>query len=81
MKRADKLRHFRQQYERETGHPAQEIDLPLSHLLADICRLFGFPPKTQRKVLGRKNYQRLEHLVEWRVELKDKPKRRSGERK
>jgi hypothetical protein len=74
MKTADKLKKFREDCERETGQPAQRIELPLSHVLADICRLLGYPPKTKRKVLGKKTYQRLEHLVDLQVELKDKPK-------
>jgi hypothetical protein len=72
MKTADKLRKFRQACEKETGHPAERIELPLSHVLADICAVLKLPARTQRKVIGRKTYVRLETLREHRVEVKSR---------
>lgn len=70
MKTADKLRKFRQDCEKESGQPVQNIELPLSHVLADICAALKLPARTQRKVIGRRAYVRLETLRDHRIELK-----------
>lgn len=52
-----KLRRFRQQCERQTGKRASGIDIPLLHVLEDICKALRFSKDQQRRVLGRKGVQ------------------------
>ena len=70
MKTADKLRKFRQQCERQAGADATEIELPLSHVLDDVCRALKLPVRQRRRVLGRKSYVKLEDIREMRMELR-----------
>ena len=70
MKTADKLRKFRQQCERQTGTDATEIEVPLSHVLDDVCQALKLPIRQRRRVLGRKSYVKLEDIREMRMELR-----------
>ncbi len=74
MKTADKLMQFRQQCEREAGVPVTSIKVPLTHALFDICNALKLPKKAQRKVLGKRGYQRLEDFREFRAVLVDNKK-------
>jgi hypothetical protein len=60
MKAADKLRKFRQQCERDAGTHAGEIEVPLAHVLDDVCRVLNLPTRQHRRVVGRKGYVKLE---------------------
>ena len=65
MKSADKLIQFRRQCEHDTGMRADDIEVPLSSVLDDICRLLGLPTRDRRKVLGRSNFTQLENDRAW----------------
>ena len=69
MNLANKLRKFRQQCERETGTPADQIEVPLAHVLDDVCKTLNVPAKQRKKVLGHKGTTRLEHTRNNRIEL------------
>jgi hypothetical protein len=60
MKAADKLRKFRQQCEREAGASAAYIEVPLAHILDDVCKVLNLPTRQHRRVVGRKGYIKLE---------------------
>lgn len=72
MKTADKLRKFRQDCEREARAPAHQIEVPLLHLLNDVCTALQLTPRNTKKVLGRKGVQRLVTERQWTAELVDK---------
>lgn len=69
MKTAKKLRKFRQQCECEAGISAHDIEVPLSSVLDDVCRLLSLPARTRRSILGRKNYTRIEDMRVWKARL------------
>jgi hypothetical protein len=66
-----KLRKFRRQCEREAGKSANEIELPLLHVLVDVCQALGLSKTKRRQVLGRKGVQQLGDYREWHVHLKE----------
>jgi hypothetical protein len=72
MNLVSKLRKFRQQCERETGVSANDLELPLAHVLDDLGRALAVPSKSRRKVVGRKSWVRLENVKSSRVVLKDR---------
>ena len=65
-----KLRKFRQECERQSGKKPEEIELPLLHVLDDICVALGLGRAARRKVLGRRGIQKLEDIRSWRVTLR-----------
>ena len=69
MKTADMLRKFRKQCEREAGTSVDEIEVPLSHVLDDVCRVLNMPRQQRRRVLGRKGCVKLEDTRGIRVGL------------
>ena len=71
MSRAKRLQSFRRQCERVTSKPASDIEVPLLHVLADICDALKLSKRSRRRVLGSKGWQHLEDYREWRVNLKD----------
>ena len=71
MKAADKLRKFRQQCEREAGTSAAEIEVPLAHVLDDVCQALHLPVRQRRRVVGRKGYTLLEDTRDMQVDLAD----------
>ena len=72
MKLVDKLRKFRQQCERQSGVPATDIEVPLSHVLDDMCQTLKLPAKQRRKVLGRRGWQRFEEIRDMPVRVVDR---------
>jgi hypothetical protein len=51
---ATKLRKFRKKFERESGTDVSQIEVPLSHVLDDVCRTLELPTSQRRQVLGRR---------------------------
>jgi hypothetical protein len=69
MSLANKLRKFRQQCEREAGTHAGSVELPLAHVLDDVCQTLKLSPKQRRKVLGRRASAELKQLGAERIDL------------
>jgi hypothetical protein len=69
MSLATKLRKFRQQCEREAGTHAGTVELPLAHVLDDVCQTLKLSPKERRKVLGRKASAELKRQGAERIDL------------
>jgi hypothetical protein len=69
MKAANQLRKFRQQCEREAGTSADQIEVPLAHVLDDVCRTLNLPTRQHRRVVGRKGYVKLEDTRDMQVDL------------
>ena len=69
MKTASQLRKFRQTCERSAGLPANQIELPLLGVLADVCSALKLSPRQSQKVLGRKGVTRLTNERDTRVQL------------
>ncbi len=69
MKTARRLRKLRRHCERQSGARAADLELPLSHILHDVCQALRLPPKKRRRVLGRRAWVALEDIRETRVEL------------
>jgi len=76
MKTAEKLRKFRQTCERETGTQAQHIELPLLHVLNDVCQVLKLPQRDRRRVLGQKGVTTLDHVREFQATVKPPTKRK-----
>ena len=70
MTAANKLRQFRQCCEKEANTTATEIEVPLAHVLDDVCRLLGLSNRERDRVLGRKSATLLKRALESRIELK-----------
>lgn len=71
MSTPDRLRKFRRQCEKDARAPADQIEVPLLHALADVCKTLGLTRSQKRKVLGRRGITRLEQLHEWRVGIRE----------
>jgi hypothetical protein len=69
MSRTNKLRKFRQQCERESGMSAGSVELPLAHVLDDVCQALKLSPKQRRKVLGRRASAELKQLGDEHIDL------------
>ena len=69
MKTADKLTKFRKQAEKVAGTHAAHIEVPLLHVLADVCQTLGITGRQRRRVLGRKSTILLEDTRNERIEL------------
>ena len=67
MSTATRLRAFRQSCERQTGLPADAIEVSLLHVLADVSDALGLSPRERRHVLGRKGAQALRDYREQRA--------------
>ena len=74
MKTADRLMKFREQCECDAGVPVTRIKVPLTYALFDVCNALKLPKKSQRKVLGKRGYQRLEDFRKFRAVLVDDKK-------
>ena len=69
MKTASQLRKFRQTCERSAGLSANQIELPLLGVLADICSALKLSPRQSQRILGRKGVTRLTDERETCVQL------------
>lgn len=70
MKRADRLQAFRRQVERQTRQPAHEVELPLAHVLSDVCKALGLSKADTRRVVGRRGVRHLETDRQWCVSIR-----------
>jgi hypothetical protein len=70
MRKVGQLRRFRQECEHQSGKASHEIELPLLHMLADICAALKLSNRQRRRILGRKGIQQLDDFREWRVHLR-----------
>jgi hypothetical protein len=53
MTTAEKLQAFRLQCERAAGIPINQVEVPLLHVLHDICQVLNIPQSQRLQVLGR----------------------------
>ena len=80
MNIADQLRKFRIKSEKQAGTAATEIDVPLTSVIDDFCHAFRIPLKQRQRILGRRNYTRLEttHIGPVLITSKKRTTRKKG---
>ncbi len=47
------LKHFRQEVEKGTGSPVQNVEMNMALILSDVCRWVGLSDERRAEVLGK----------------------------